>query len=144
MLSYLPGDLRGTATLHNAGRSIAAQAHAMTPFAAVLLGSQLLVPVADGIPTLNIKKTCQLEAGQSSAVAQDMQACLHDQQAAHDELIKQWGKFPVNDKDVCLNMATRNYLPGYIELLTCLEMFQFARTPPSEAAPASAPRKARP
>jgi hypothetical protein len=106
----------------------------MFPLGAIFLGSHLLVSVADGVPRLDVNKTCQLEAMNGGAISQDITACLNDEQSARDEIMKQWAKFSAADRLICVNMATRGYLPGYVELLTCLEMFQYSKTLPEEQA----------
>src|SRR5436305_2061438 len=106
----------------------------MLPLAAIFVGSHLLVSVAAGVPGVDFNKTCQFESMQSTDIAQDKDSCIRDQQSARDQLTRQWAQFPASDKSICLDMATRSYLPGYVELLTCLEMFKFSKSLPEEQA----------
>lgn len=103
----------------------------MFDFGAFLLSSQLIVAIADQVPAIDLQRTCKSEAAalQGASVQQDVQACVKDEQGARDELAKSWGTYTANDKQVCTNMAAKGYLPGYVELLTCVEMFQFAKIP---------------
>jgi hypothetical protein len=82
------------------------------------LGAQLLMPVVDSVPTLNVEQVCTGIAQQGgvtfhdSAVAQEKKDCLDSEQAIRDELVKQWSS---GDS-------------SYTELLTCLEMARDVRS----------------
>ena len=113
----------------------------MLPLGAILLSSHVLIFTADAVPRLDLQKTCQLEAALSTEISQDKAACVDDQQKARDLLTKQWPQYSAADKSICLDMSASKYMPGYVELLTCLEMFQFAKTVHNESAPQSKSRK---
>src|ERR1700751_679051 len=105
----------------------------MFPISVIILGSSLVLSVAVGVPAVDVNKTCRLEAMQNGGVSSDLSACVRDQQDARDELLKRWNSFSAGDKSICTGMASTSYLPGYVELLTCLEMFQFAKVPSAGA-----------
>ena len=95
------------------------------PFAPVLVASQLLVAAPAGIPTVNIRKTCEAGAGamielSGSTVQHDVDVCLTSEQAARDQIIRDWATFLPAEKTQCVQASV--YLPSYIEWLTCLEM----------------------
>jgi hypothetical protein len=94
------------------------------PFAPFVLGSQLVIAVADGVPTIDIQKTCKaaavVTAGPSAQT--DINICVSSEQKARDQLVKDWAQYAAADKTRCVQSGPRVYLPSYIEWLTCLEM----------------------
>src|SRR3984893_9288104 len=78
------------------------------------------------VPTIDIKKTCQVAAGVmvslmgGTTTDQDINACLDSEQKARDQLVKDLATYAAADKVQC--MRTDVYLPSYVEWLTCLEM----------------------
>jgi hypothetical protein len=54
------------------------------------------------------------------------QTCLEDERAAGDDLMKEWGQFPAQDKAMYTDQS-KNYHPSYVELLTCLEIARDAK-----------------
>ena len=78
------------------------------------------------VPTIDIKKTCQVAASVmvslmgGTTTEQDVNACLDSEQKARDQLVKDLATYASADKVQC--MRTGVYLPSYVEWLTCLEM----------------------
>ncbi|HMK69829.1 MAG TPA: hypothetical protein VK442_02540 [Xanthobacteraceae bacterium] len=101
--------------------------------AVLALGAQLVLPVADGVPQLNVEQVCEGIARQGGvtfhdpAIAKEKQACLDSEQAVRDELAKQWSSFAAADKVSCVNEAKMGGESSYTELLTCLEMARDVR-----------------
>jgi hypothetical protein len=97
------------------------------------LGAQLLIPVVDSVPTLNVEQVCTGIAQQGgvtfhdSAIAQEKKDCLDSEQGIRDELVKQWPSFNGSDKVHCTNESTMGGESSYTELLTCLEMARDVR-----------------
>jgi hypothetical protein len=121
----------------------------MLPLGAIFLGSHLMIAVVDDLAAIDIQKTCHLAAGIQMSPTQDViKFCINDEHEAHDTLSKGWGTYAAADKLHCVQMATKGYLPSYVELLTCIEMSAFAKTTPEEttnaiAEGAAVPRKTR-
>jgi hypothetical protein len=98
------------------------------------LGVQLMIPVVDSVPTLNVEQVCTGIAQQGgvtfhdSAIAQEKKDCLDSEQAIRDELAKQWPSFNGSDKVHCTNESRMGGESSYTELLTCLEMARDVRT----------------
>jgi hypothetical protein len=94
------------------------------PFTPIALGFQLVVAVADGVPTVDIQKTCKaaavVTAGPSAQT--DINICLNSEQKAREQLVKDWAQYAAADKSRCVQAGPKVYLPSYIEWLTCLEM----------------------
>ena len=78
------------------------------------------------VPTIDIKKTCQVAAGVmvslmgGTTTDQDINSCLDSEQKARDQIVKDLATYSSADKVQC--MRTDVYLPSYVEWLTCLEM----------------------
>ena len=117
------------------------------------LVAQLLMPVVDSVPTLNVEQVCTGIAQQGgvtfhdSAVAQEKKDGMDSEHAIRDELAKQWSSFNPSDKVHCTNESLMGGESSYTELLTCLEMARDVRTmhatEPSDAlgTPMGAPPK---
>jgi hypothetical protein len=78
-----------------------------------------------GPPTVDIQKTCRentaaLGTALGSDIGQDLNVCLMDEQAARDQIVKDWATYPAIAKARCVQPY--EYLPGYVEWQTCLEM----------------------
>ena len=117
--------------------------------AALALGAQLMMPVADSVPQLNVEQVCEGIAQQGGvtfhdpAIAQEKKNCLDSEQTTRDELVKQWPSFAPADRVHCVNESRMGGESSYTELLTCLEMARDVRAlekeqqaPPSGAKPA--------
>jgi hypothetical protein len=104
------------------------------------LGAQLLMPVADSVPVLNVEPVCQGIAQQGGvsfhdpAMAKEKQNCIQSEQDVRGELVKQWSNFSAADRASCVNEARMGGDSSYTELLTCLEMARDVRSLRSEEA----------
>jgi hypothetical protein len=94
------------------------------PFAPIFLGSQLVIAVADGVPTVNIQNTCKAAASVTSgtSVQTDIDICVSSEQKARETMVKDWSQYAAADKSRCVQAGPKVYLPSYVEWLTCLEM----------------------
>ena len=92
---------------------------------AVILGAVSASAAKDlpGVPKTDLQKFCKET---SSALATnlstqgDVDVCMSDEQAARDQLVKDWATYPALTKTTCVQ--PNEYLPSYIEWLTCIEM----------------------
>ena len=100
---------------------------------ALALGVQLLMPVSDGVPNLNVEQVCEGIAQQGGvtfrdpAIAEEKKNCLASERAIRDELAKEWSNFQPADKLHCVNESVMGGESSYTELLTCLEMARDVR-----------------
>jgi len=100
---------------------------------ALLLGAHLLIPVSDGVPTLNVQQVCQGIAQQGGVsfhdtdITVEKKNCLDSEQAIRDELVKEWSSFAPADRAACTNESEMGGESSYTELLTCLEMARDVR-----------------
>ena len=100
---------------------------------ALVLGAQLMLPVADGVPDLNVEQVCDGIARQGGvtfrdpSVAKEKKNCVDSEQVVRAELAKQWSTFAPADKTSCVNESRMGGESSYTELLTCLEMARDVR-----------------
>lgn len=83
------------------------------------------------VPSIDIRQTCRAAASamvlmlSSGTSERDYEQCMNSEQAARDQIGKDWATFSATDRERCVQ--TRVYLPSYIEWHTCLEMERDAR-----------------
>lgn len=102
----------------------------MSLIGALSLGSQLIVAVADTVPTFNVQPNCQaaLEDDPSDMnVRQNVESCVNDEREARDELKSNWSHYPAADKTRCISEATMGGQASYVELQICLQMIEDAK-----------------
>jgi hypothetical protein len=92
----------------------------------ILLSSQLIVPIADGVPKFDIARSCKLDVAATAglAVDQSIKSCMNDEQKAKRQLASQWSKFPAAGRASCTSEESIGGTPSYVSLLTCLQMGQ--------------------
>jgi hypothetical protein len=100
---------------------------AKTAIAAAIVLSAASASVAKdvGAPMIDIEKLCRADIDALRAVfttseVQTIDACIADEQAARDQLIKNWASYPALAKARCVQ--PREYLPSYVEWQSCIEM----------------------
>ena len=95
----------------------------------IVLGTQLVVPVADTVPKFDIARNCKLDVAATAglAVDQSITRCINDEQKARQQLGSQWSKFPAASRASCTSQESIGGTPSYVSLLTCLQFAQGAR-----------------
>lgn len=94
--------------------------------AAIILGAASASPAKDnGPPSIDIGRSCRESAIALGAIygsdSQDaVDVCMMDEQEAHNQLVESWDAYPALAKARCVQ--TKEYLPGYVEWLACIEM----------------------
>ena len=76
---------------------------------------------AADVPKLDVSKTCRPIAGDVSLQI-NTDRCFKSEQAARDQLKKEWASFPAANRGLCTQTATMGGMPSYVALITCLEM----------------------
>lgn len=99
------------------------------PLAALPIALQLVINVADTIPTFDVARSCRAAAAETGAAQDRMQTCLQSEQRARDEIAQQWSKVAPAERDRCAQTASVGGSPTYTELITCLEMARESKTP---------------
>jgi hypothetical protein len=92
---------------------------------AIILAAASAAPAKDGaLPKLDIEYACHASAKAVAAVisvtTDIFKSCVDDEKDAREKLAKAWANFSASDKARCIQ--PKEYLPGYTEWLTCLEM----------------------
>jgi hypothetical protein len=93
---------------------------------AFILGAASAALAMDsGPPSIDLQKTCRDSSNALIVVtgndAQDsFNTCMSDEQAARDQLTKDWASYPTLAKSKCLK--PKEFPPGYVEWQSCLEM----------------------
>ena len=90
----------------------------------IVLGSQLVLPVADGMPKFDVARSCKLDAAAAAGltVDQSVKTCVSDERKAQRQLGSQWVKFPAASRASCTSQETIGGTPSYVSLQTCLQM----------------------
>ena len=98
-------------------------------FSMIVMSSQLVVAVADGVPNFDIVRSCKLDVAATTglSVDQSMNSCVNDEQKAKEQLVSQWSKFPAPSRAGCISQESIGGTPSYVSLLTCLQMGQSTR-----------------
>ena len=98
-------------------------------FSMVVLSSQMVVAVADGVPNFDVARSCKLDVAATAglSVDQSLKNCMNDEQKARGQLASQWSKFPSSNRASCTANESVGGTPSYVSLLTCLQMSQGAR-----------------
>lgn len=99
----------------------------MMPFAALALGTNLVMVAADRVPKLDIEPSCKAAGIEGMTLGRTTQSCLNDENTARDQLVKDWSTYSSDDKSHCLSMVSTGGSPSYVELLSCLEMSRDAK-----------------
>jgi hypothetical protein len=105
---------------------------AMIPTAAAVLcgllfASAPVLAALDRVPVLDVKKSCR--AAESYGLTDSKATfhnCMLDEQEARAQLGQKWSKFKLSSRRACL---PSHPIPSYVEMLTCLEMYQDALLP---------------
>jgi hypothetical protein len=95
----------------------------------IVLSSQLVMPVADGVPKFDVAQSCKLDAAAAAglSVDQSVKKCMSDEQNALQQLGSQWTKFPASSRASCASQESIGGTPSYVSLLTCLQFSQGPR-----------------
>jgi len=95
--------------------------------AAVLFLGALSSSLAQGpgLPNLDLHRLCAQNDAAVRAILSDVSQdsvsnCVADEQGARDEILKAWSTFSALDKSRCVR--PKEFQPGYVEWLTCLQM----------------------
>jgi hypothetical protein len=92
--------------------------------ALVLAAASTALAKDGGLPKLNTEYGCHAsEKALATATGTDsdtFSSCMSDENDARKQLEKDWATYPASDKAQCIQ--PKEYTPGYVEWLTCLEM----------------------
>jgi hypothetical protein len=98
--------------------------------AALLIGSGLLINVADAIPRYDIARTCRAAVAMTSgSQGRTTENCGAGEEAARKDLEKHWATAPAAERTQCTGTVAVGgaHAHSYVELLICLEMMRDSR-----------------
>ena len=97
-----------------------------------MLGSQLVTPVSDRVPKLNVEATCKASVATDKemglALPQSYDDCMRDENAAQQQLLPIWLTSSNELRNQCEGEATAAGSDSYVDLLTCLQMADAAKS----------------
>ena len=99
----------------------------MMAFAMLLVGSGLVVNVADTVPRYDMKPTCRKAIDMMGNQGRTVESCMAGEERARKDLEKDWSKYPSAERTQCAAPMANNRSPSYVELLICLEMMGDSR-----------------
>ena len=107
-------------------------------FSMIVLTSQLVIAVADGVPQFNIERGCKVDSASAidpnAGMSATIKRCVDDEQRAKGQLETQWSGFVASDRAICTGATVGSKSdaipPSYVDLLTCLQDQQLARKLP--------------
>ncbi|MGV7215649.1 hypothetical protein [Bradyrhizobium sp. UFLA05-112] len=104
---------------------------------AALLGGQLVTPVSDRVPHLNVEALCKATAADDKTngivLGQSFDQCMSDETNAQQQLVVLWSASAGPVRDRCEKEATSIAdSQSYVDLLTCIQEGEPAN-PPSGA-----------
>jgi hypothetical protein len=92
--------------------------------AIVIAAASTALAKDSGLPKLNTEYGCHAsEKALATATGTDsdtFNSCVSDENDARKQLEKDWTTYPASDKARCIQ--PKEYTPGYVEWLTCLDM----------------------
>jgi hypothetical protein len=94
---------------------------------ALAFGSPLFIAVAD-VPAYDVSPACRAAV---TVMPGSFEACMKDEQAARAQLAATWDRFAGPQRDNCVQTENTGGSPSYVELLTCLQMAQDAKSLPT-------------
>jgi len=100
--------------------------------AATLLSVAVSAPASalgEKLPKLDVARSCREAQSVAGGEDKDLtyKGCMHDERNAEAQLQRRWSKFKAVDRRNCLTQGIAP-LPSYVEILTCLEMYDDAST----------------
>ncbi|GGC51872.1 hypothetical protein [Chelatococcus reniformis] len=102
-------------------------------FGGLLLAGGLIAPAAaEGVPSLNVRPSCEAAAQLESLDKKQLQACLDDEATARQQTEKEWSTFSASSRRECEDETNLNGTPSYVEMLECLRLARDAKKYPAQ------------
>jgi hypothetical protein len=90
----------------------------------------LLVAASNGVPAIDVAKTCRLIQKNVASIVQNdfdpFELCMRQQHEAREKIQNNLTTYPAADRKQCFN--TTGYAPNYVEWLSCLETISAVRS----------------
>jgi hypothetical protein len=110
----------------------------MVPIPIMILASQLIVAIADGVPKFDIARGCNVDSTSvvdlNTGLNETIKRRVNDEQQAKNQFETQWPGFRSSDRTMCVSSTTDDSAnpPSYVDLLTCLQDQQSVRKLPKQ------------
>ena len=79
---------------------------------------------ADNVPKLDVARSCreaQTYSGEDNKLA--YKGCMQDENEAYAQLQKNWSHYKPENRSSCIAQGI-SPMPSYVEILTCIEMYE--------------------
>ncbi|KQP58531.1 hypothetical protein ASG40_08340 [Methylobacterium sp. Leaf399] len=97
--------------------------HRLLTSAAVLVALAQPLHAQGAPPDLDLEATCRSAGSISTGTQKESRdGCLRSEREARDEVKRRWGEFTPAAKTQCGKQAQLGGSPGYVEMVTCLEL----------------------
>lgn len=97
-----------------------------------MIGGQLAIPVSDHVPKLNVEATCKATVAADKAMGlalpQSYEDCMRDENDAQQQLNSVWLSNSNDIRNQCEGEATAAGSDSYVDLLTCMQMADAAKS----------------
>jgi hypothetical protein len=104
---------------------------------AIAVSTQLLIPISDAVPKLNVEATCKGSVEADKAMGLDLpqsfDKCMSDENSARQQLGPIWSSYSPTVRTQCEGEATNVGDASYVDLLTCLQMTDGSATTSASA-----------
>jgi hypothetical protein len=101
------------------------------------VSTQLLTPIFDAVPKLNVEATCRGSVEADKAMGLDLpqsfDKCMSDENSARQQLGPIWSSYSPAVRALCEEEATDVSDASYVDLLTCLQMTDGSATTSARA-----------
>ncbi|QWG15003.1 hypothetical protein KMZ29_10270 [Bradyrhizobium sediminis] len=97
-----------------------------------MIGGQVAIPVSDRVPKLNVEATCKATVAADKAMGlalpQSYEDCMRDENDAQQQLNSVWLSNSKEIRNQCEGEATAAGSDSYVDLLTCMQMADAAKS----------------
>jgi len=101
----------------------------------LLFGGGMLFAVpalaADHPPQLDVQSSCNAVASRGMN-GRTKEACMDEENSAQSTLRDKWAQFSPSQRSRCSGLVQTGGPPSYVELLTCMQMAQDAKSLPQD------------
>ncbi|WP_256807867.1 MULTISPECIES: hypothetical protein [unclassified Bradyrhizobium] len=99
-----------------------------------MIGGHTAIPVSERVPQLNVEATCKATVATDKAMALDLPQtyddCMRDENSALQQLHSVWLTNSESLRNRCEGEATAGGNDSYVDLLTCMQMADWAKSTP--------------
>ena len=86
----------------------------------------MAILVGDHVPKLSVEASCETVIAENLTEQQSYDECMRDENAAQEQLATIWLSTPGPVRDQCESEAVAGGYDSYVDLLTCMQMSNWA------------------